>query len=107
MLSIGYGTRAKYEGQTITEEDARKEVFNYLQNVTYKRLEKYDLTDSQKIALASFDYNTNKVEKLFNNGKLECQRILKYVNVCNEDGCKPLYGLQKRRLKEYNLCIHK
>ena len=53
--------------------------------MTYKRLEKYDLTDSQKIALASFDYNTNKVENLFNNGKLECQRILKYVNVCNEE----------------------
>lgn len=104
-MSIGYGTRAVSIDQTITEAQAKEKLVEYLYSVTYKKLEKYNLTESQKIALSSFDYNTNKVDKLFVEGKLDCKRLLKYVNVCKDGVCTPVAGLQKRRLEEYNLCI--
>lgn len=106
LLTIGFGTKAESKIQLITPEEARQKVKDYLYNITFKKIEKYNLTDNQKIALSSFDYNTNKMDKLFVDNILHCEKILKYTKVCNKEGCKELNGLVKRRKIEYDLCIN-
>lgn len=102
-LSIGYGTSAVSIHQTISESKAQYELRRYLNNVSYKKIEKYNLklTPNQLIAASSFDYNTNKLEKIIVGHSINCNKILKYNTIKG----KPNNGLTKRRFEEYSLCL--
>ena len=110
QYTIGYGTKAKSENETITEEEALKRLNDELKIVEkdVRELEKgYDekFTNSQFKALMSFRYNAGKgnLNKLSDNGTRGIDEIgdmlLEYVYA----GKKKLPGLVKRRQKEYEL----
>jgi len=110
QYTIGYGTKAKSENETITEEEALERLNDELKIVEkdVRELEKgYDekFTDSQFKALMSFRYNAGKgnLNKLSDNGTRGIDEIgdmlLEYVYA----GKKKLPGLVKRRQKEYEL----
>ena len=100
-MSIGYGTKALSKDDFVTKDIARKRLQEYLESVTYKKIEKYNLTDSQKIAFSSFDYNTGRGHKLLQNGKINCKKILLYNKVKGKVNSQ----IDQRRHEEYNLCI--
>lgn len=110
QYTIGYGTKARSENETITEEEALERLNDELKIVEkdVRELEKdYDekFTDSQFKALMSFRYNAGKgnLNKLSDNGTRGIDEIgdmlLEYVYA----GKKKLPGLVKRRQKEYEL----
>lgn len=112
MLTVGYGTKAKDINDVIDKEEGIKRLRQYLNEVTYKKIKRYNLklNENQLIAVSSFDFNTNKLIKLVKNNKIDCEKILLYnkVNVKQSDGTYKLQyseGLDKRRKKEYSLCI--
>lgn len=114
MLTIGYGTKAISSNDIVDKEEATKRLRDYLNEVTYKKIVRYNIkpTPNQLIAISSFDFNTNKMINLINEDKtINCDKILLYnkVKVKTTDGYKyeVSSGLNKRRIKEYNICIQK
>lgn len=114
ILTIGYGTKAISLNDIVDKEEAAKRLRDYLNEVTYKKIVRYNIkpTPNQLIAISSFDFNTNKMINLINKDKtINCDKILLYnkVKVKTSDGYKyeVSSGLNKRRIKEYNICIQK
>lgn len=109
QLSSGFGTRSN-GNEIISKDEADKRMRKYLDDITWKKFDfsKIKATDAQKIALGSFDYNTDKGLNLIIDGKVNCQKILLYDKVCEKVNgkkiCKKNYGLEKRRKIEYDLC---
>lgn len=111
--TIGYGTRAKNVDEVIDEEEATKRMRSYLENVTYQKIKKLNVkyNSNQLIAISSFDFNTNKLDKIINSdGTINCEKIKLYnkIKVKNEDGSYSYVTnkvLNERRLREYDLCI--
>lgn len=111
--TIGYGTKAKSLDEVIDEEEATKRMRSYLENITYKRIKDLNVkyNSNQLIAISSFDFNTNKLDKIINNdGTINCEKIKLYnkIKKKNEDGSYSYVAndnLTQRRLREYNLCI--
>ena len=114
VKTIGFGTKAKSDDEVITEEEGRYRLRKYLNDVTYKKIVKYNIkitNESQLVSIASFDYNTDKLLKIVNSDNtIDCKKILLYnkVKSIKEDGSieyKVIDNLDKRRHKEYELCI--
>ena len=111
--TIGYGTRAKNVDEVIDEEEATKRMRSYLENVTYQKIKKLNVkyNSNQLIAISSFDFNTNKLDKIINSdGTINCEKIKLYnkIKVKNEDGSYSYVTnkvLNERRVREYDLCI--
>ena len=111
--TIGYGTRAKNVDEVIDEEEATKRMRSYLENVTYQKIKKLNVkyNSNQLIAISSFDFNTNKLDKIINtDGTINCEKIKLYnkIKVKNEDGSYSYVTnkvLNERRLREYDLCV--
>lgn len=111
MLTIGYGTKAKSINDIVDKSEAQKRLREYLNNITYKKIARYNIhpTTNQLIALSSFDFNTNKMINLINEDKsINCDKILLYnkIKVKTDNGYEYIVseGLNKRRIKEYNIC---
>lgn len=111
--TIGYGTRAKNVDEVIDEEEATKRMRSYLEDVTYQKIKKLNVkyNSNQLIAISSFDFNTNKLDKIINtDGTINCEKIKLYnkIKVKNEDGSYSYVTnkvLNERRLREYDLCV--
>jgi len=113
QLSIGYGTKATSKNQTMTEEEARKELTKQVmqaRTIVLKAAEefRYDWSDNQVDALTSFTYNNGAggLRQLLTGGKegargddIISEKILEY----NKAGGKVLPGLTKRRQAEADL----
>lgn len=114
VKTIGFGTKAKSDDEVITKEEGQHRLRKYLNDITYKKIEKYHIkitNESQLVSIASFDYNTDKLLKIVNSDNtIDCKKILLYnkVKSIKEDGSveyKVIDNLDKRRHREYELCI--
>ena len=111
MLTIGYGTKAESINDIVDEAEAINRLRKYLNDVTYKKIARYNIhpNPNQLIAITSFDFNTNKMINLINEDKtINCDKILLYnkIKVKTDNGYEYIVseGLNKRRIKEYNIC---
>lgn len=111
MLTVGYGTRALNNNDIIDEQEAQHRLRKYLNNITYKKIKRYNLkltSLEQLIAISSFDFNTNKLKSIINeDNTINCDKILEYNKVRTNNTYKYSSGLNNRRQKEYELCVIK
>jgi lysozyme len=108
--SIGFGTKASGEGDTITKAEAEAEVrssFSKARSAVLKAKEKYGYgwADHQVDALALFTYNLGpgKLKKLTEEGTRGDEEISEMMLEYNRAGGKKLPGLVKRRQAEARL----
>jgi len=113
QLTIGFGTPATSPDQTITREEAKKELSKEVMKARTIVLEAakefgYDWSDNQIDALTSFTYNNGPggLRQLLTGGEegargddIISEKILEY----NKAGGKVLPGLTKRRQAEADL----
>ena len=113
QLSIGFGTKATSANQTITREDAIKELSKEVMKARTSVLKAkeefgYDWSENQIDALTSFTYNNGAggLRQLLTGGEegargddIISEKILEY----NTAGGKVLPGLTKRRQAEADL----
>ena len=105
QTSVGYGTRAKGAGETITKEDAelrlRDELTSHARNIDRAASDAgLKLTPSQRDALISFDFNTGKGGYLIDSSKGDMAEIRRRLLLYRKAGGEVLSGLEKRREKE-------
>jgi lysozyme len=120
QVSIGYGTRAKFVGETITREEAESRLrteLNQAANLTNKALQSRgitNLTQSQKEALMSFTYNLGPgnpsgpvdraggLRQLLDSegGRRDWKTISEAIPKYNKAGEQVLGGLTARRNAE-------
>lgn len=113
QTSVGYGTRAKHPREVLTEAQAdarlREELTGHAKNVDRAAQKAgLSLSEGQRNALISFDFNTGKGAHLIqtSGGNLEeiKRRMLLYTKVETKGGdMKDLGGLVKRRKKEVEI----
>lgn len=110
QLSIGYGTKATSKNQTMTEEEARKELTKQVmqaRTIVLKAAEKhgYDWSENQIDALTSFTYNLGQgnLNQLLENGTRGNEEISEMMLEYNKADGKTLGGLTKRRKAEADL----
>lgn len=113
QLTIGFGTPATSADQTITREDARKELSKEVmkaRTVVLKAAEEfgYDWSDNQVDALTSFTFNLGQgnFKKLLTGdegGLRGDEEISEMILEYNTAGGKVLPGLTKRRQAEADL----
>lgn len=113
QLTIGFGTPASSKDQTITKEDAKKELSKQVMKFRTIVLEAkeefgYDWSENQIDALTSFAFNNGKngLRQLLTGGEegargddVISEKMLEY----NKAGGKVLPGLTKRRQAEADL----
>lgn len=113
QLTIGFGTPASSKNQTITREDAMKELSKEVMKARTSVLKAkeefgYDWSENQIDALTSFTYNNGAggLRQLLTGGEegargddIISEKILEY----NKAGGKVLPGLTKRRQAEADL----
>jgi len=108
--SVGYGTKAKFAGETVTPQEAERRLASEV-SMHRKRVErlnskyKYNFNSNQLDALTSFDYNTGALEQLTANGKRTSGEIAFMIPAYNKAGGKVLRGLQRRRNSELDLFL--
>ena len=110
QLSIGYGTKATSKNQTMTEEEARKELTKQVmqaRTIVLKAAEKhgYDWSENQIDALTSFTYNLGQgnLNQLLENGTRGNEEISEMMLEYDKADGKTLGGLTKRRKTEADL----
>lgn len=110
QLSIGYGTKATSKNQTMTEEQARKELAKQVmeaRTIVLKAAEKhgYDWSDNQIDALTSFTYNLGQgnLNQLLEGGTRGDEEISEMILEYNKADGRVLGGLTKRRKAEADL----
>ena len=110
QLSIGYGTKATSKNQTMTEEEARKELTKQVmqaRTIVLKAAEKhgYDWSENQIDALTSFTYNLGQgnLNQLLENGTRGNEEISEMMLEYDKADGKTLGGLTKRRKAEADL----
>jgi lysozyme len=113
QLTIGFGTPATSADQTITREDAMKELSKEVMKARTVVLEAakefgYDWSDNQVDALTSFTFNLgqgnfNKLLKGDEGGLRGDEEISEMILEYNKAGGKVLPGLTKRRQAEADL----
>ena len=110
QLSIGYGTKATSKNQTMTEEEARKELTKQVmqaRTLVLKAAEKhgYDWSENQIDALTSFTYNLGQgnLNQLLENGTRGNEEISEMMLEYDKADGKTLGGLTKRRKAEADL----
>ena len=108
QFSVGYGTRGK-EGETLTKEQAAERLKSELtthENRVDELAKKYNmsLNSNQRAALISYDFNTGKVEGVFERSGGNTQNIGSAIRngIKTADG-KVLQGLVNRRNAEADL----
>lgn len=113
QISIGFGTKAKNLGQTITREEAMKALTKEVmeaRTIVLGAVKKhgYDWSENQIDALTSFTYNLGPggFNKLIQGGKRGDEEISEMILEYNKAGGKVLEGLVKRRQAEANLFTH-
>jgi GH24 family phage-related lysozyme (muramidase) len=113
-LSIGYGTKARSDNDVVTEREAHLRMREYLETITYPKLKGYKLTEKQKIAFSSFDYNSGEGQLLLDKKTktINCENFKREVyngGIFKKNTAKGKYikQLEKRRQTEYNLCNSK
>lgn len=108
QLSIGYGTRAKHDGETITREEAdqrlRQELTMHAERVD-KAAAKVgaNLTEGQRNALISFDFNTGQGAELLTSSNGDLKEIARRMPLYIKAGGKTNDGLVNRRKAEMQL----
>jgi len=113
QLTIGFGTPATSADQTITREDAMKELSKEVMKARTVVLEAakefgYDWSDNQVDALTSFTFNLgqgnfNRLLKGDEGGLRGDEEISEMILEYNKAGGKVLPGLTKRRQAEADL----
>lgn len=113
QLTIGFGTPATSPDQTITREEAKKELSKEVMKARTIVLEAakefgYDWSDNQIDALTSFTFNLgqgnfNKLLKGDEGGLRGDEEISEMILEYNRAGGKVLPGLTKRRQAEADL----
>lgn len=113
QLTIGFGTPATSADQTITREEAKKELSKEVMKARTIVLEAakefgYDWSDNQIDALTSFTFNLgqgnfNKLLKGDEGGLRGDEEISEMILEYNRAGGKVLPGLTKRRQAEADL----
>ena len=113
QLTIGFGTPATSPNQTITREEAKKELSKEVMKARTIVLEAakefgYDWSDNQIDALTSFTFNLgqgnfNKLLKGDDGGLRGDEEISEMILEYNRAGGKVLPGLTKRRQAEADL----
>ena len=113
QLTIGFGTPATSADQTITKEEARKELSKEVMKARTIVLEAdeefgYDWSDNQIDALTSFTFNLgqgnfNRLLKGDEGGLRGDEEISEMILEYNTAGGKVLSGLTKRRQAEADL----
>jgi len=113
QLTIGFGTPATSPNQTITREEAKKELSKEVMKARTIVLEAakefgYDWSDNQIDALTSFTFNLgqgnfNKLLKGDEGGLRGDEEISEMILEYNRAGGKVLPGLTKRRQAEADL----
>lgn len=105
QISIGYGTRAKFDGETITEQEAIARLSEELTSHS-KRVDSLvasygvTLTPEQRKALISFDYNTGAANRLFERAGTDVSKFGAIMREFKYSDGKVLPGLVKRREQE-------
>lgn len=109
--SIGYGTRSQ-KGETISKEEAavrlEQELSSHAERVDMAAEEaNIILTEGQRNALISFDFNTGEAVSVINRFAGDPaglkKKMMEYVNVTENGQRIPSKGLTNRRLKEIAL----
>lgn len=108
QTSIGYGTRAKHEGETITKEEAdtrlRGELSMHAKGVDSAASSGgYKLTPKQRDALISFDFNTGRAEHILGTAGGDLREVERRMRLYTKAGGKDQEGLIKRRKKEADI----
>jgi GH24 family phage-related lysozyme (muramidase) len=110
QLSIGFGTKAIAKDQTITKEEAMKELSKEVMKARTIVLEAakehgYDWSENQIDALTSFTYNVGQGNfgELIQGGTRGDEEISEMMLEYNRAGGKVLPGLTKRRQAEADL----
>ena len=103
--SVGYGTRAKGAGETITKEEAESRLVAEL-SMHANRVDKaaqqvgMALTPGQRDALISFDFNTGQGDYLITSSGGNAAEIVRRMALYTKAGGKTNPGLVNRRRKE-------
>jgi lysozyme len=102
---VGYGTRARFDGEVLTEPEAdarlRDELQGHVSRVDSLAAENgVKLTEAQRSALISFDFNTGAVHRVFERGGADTNRYAPIMKEWRKAGGKVLPGLVARRAKE-------
>jgi GH24 family phage-related lysozyme (muramidase) len=105
QTSVGYGTRARFDGEVLTEPEAdarlRDELQGHVSRVDSLAAENgVKLTEAQRSALISFDFNTGAVHRVFERGGADTNRYAPIMKEWRKAGGKVLPGLVARRAKE-------
>lgn len=105
QTSVGYGTRARFEGETLTEAEAeqrlREELTMHATRVdTLAKQKGVALTPEQRRALVSFDFNTGAVHRIFERAGADTSKFAAIMKEWKNAGGKELPGLVSRRAAE-------
>lgn len=105
QASIGYGTKARHEGETLTEPQAearlREELGSAAVNIdTAAKQGGYKLTPGQRNALISFDFNTGKGAYLLGSAGGNVAEVKRRLLQYTKAGDKQNEGLVNRRNAE-------
>ncbi len=105
QTSVGYGTRARFEGETLTEAEAeqrlREELTMHATRVdTLANQKGVSLTPEQRRALVSFDFNTGAVHRIFERAGTDTSKFAAIIKEWKNAGGKERPGLVSRRAAE-------
>lgn len=108
QTSIGYGTRAKHEGEVLNEAEAdqrlRQELNMHARGVDAAlKAGGYRLTEKQREALISFDFNTGRAVHLLETAGGDLREIERRMRLYTKAGGTEQGGLVKRRKKEADI----
>lgn len=105
QISVGYGTRARFDGEVLTEPEAdarlRDELQGHISRVdSLAERNGVNLTEEQRSSLISFDFNTGAVHRIFERGGADTTKYAPIMKEWRNAGGKVLAGLVSRRAKE-------
>ena len=105
QTSVGYGTRAKSEGEVLSKEEAdarlREELSMHAGRIdTAAQTTGIKLTDNQRNALISFDFNTGRGGYLLETSNGDMQEVKRRLLLYTKAGGEELKGLVNRRKRE-------
>tara|TARA_R110002167_G_scaffold98020_3_gene258304 strand:- start:32019 stop:32738 length:720 start_codon:yes stop_codon:yes gene_type:complete len=108
QYSIGYGSKAKSETDSVTKEEASQRLLKLVDVFRDKVLKvnnsrNYNWNEAQINALTSFCYNIGNIKGVTANGTRTNDEIASAILKYNKAGGKVKKGLVKRREQEHSL----
>ena len=108
QTSVGYGTRAKSEGEVLSKEEAdarlREELSMHAGRIDGAAQKAgVTLSDNQRNALISFDFNTGRGGYLLETSNGDMQEVKRRLLLYTKAGGEELKGLVNRRKREAEL----